>query len=108
MPTVEYYYLKKAGTSGSCCIGELLGGRYAEWPKPVTKMQIPHGSTSMKSWQSQAMQTNAEGGWPGAEVKGELGSHRSMGTQVKVFQGLGAQPRKYPYHFWTVHLKRLS
>ena len=54
------------------------------------------------------MQTNAEGGWPGAEVKGELGSHRSMGTQVKVFQGLGAQPRKYPYHFWTVYLKRLS
>lgn len=54
------------------------------------------------------METNAEGGQPGAEVKGELGSHRSMGTRVKVFQGLGAQPRKYPYHFWTVYLKRLS
>ena len=30
------------------------------------------------------------------EVKGELGSYHLMGTQVKVFQGLGAQLCKHP------------
>ena len=42
------------------------------------------------------METNVEWWLPGAEVKGELGSYRSMGTQVKVFQGLGAQSCKHP------------